>query len=232
MKIMASAFITSWEIYRETMETVKYFISWAPKSLQMVTVMKLKELLTPWKKSYDKSRQHIKKQRHYFAIKDLYSQSYGFSSNHIGIVRVGPWRMLSAEELVLLNCGVGEIIESTLDNKEFKPVNPKRNQSWIFIGRTDAEAAALILWPPNVQRRLIVKTLMLGMIKGRRRRGRQRMRWLGSIPDSMNLSLNKLQEMVKDREACCAVVQGIAKSWTWLSNWRKTKRFLHGFYTS
>ena len=129
MKIMASGFITSWEIYRETMETVKYFISWAPKSLQMVTVMKLKELLIPWKKSYDKSRQHIKKQRHYFTIKDLYSQSYGFSSNHIGIVRVGPRRMLSAEELVLLNCGVGEIIESTLDNKEIKPVNPKTDQS-------------------------------------------------------------------------------------------------------
>ena len=91
MKIMASGFSTSWEIDGETMETVKYFISWAPKSLQMVTAaMKLKELLTPWKKNYDKSRQHIKQQRHYFANKGLYSQSYGFSSSHKWIVRVGP----------------------------------------------------------------------------------------------------------------------------------------------
>ena len=86
---MASGFITSWKIDGETMETVKDFISWAPKSLQMVTAMKLKELLTPWKKSYDKSKQHIKQQRHYFANKGLYSQSYGFSGSHIGIVRVG-----------------------------------------------------------------------------------------------------------------------------------------------
>ena len=91
MKIMASGPITSWEIDGETMETVKYFISWDPKSLQMVTAaMKLKELLTPWKKIYDKSRQHIKQQRHYFANKGLYSQSYGFSSSHKWIVRVGP----------------------------------------------------------------------------------------------------------------------------------------------
>ena len=91
MKIMASGFSTSWDIDGETMETVKYFISWAPKSLQMVTAaMKLKELLTPWKKIYDKSRQHIKQQRHYFANKGLYSQSYGFSSSHKWIVRVGP----------------------------------------------------------------------------------------------------------------------------------------------
>ena len=90
-KILASGFSTSWEIDGETMETVKYFISWAPKSLQMVTAaMKLEELLSPWKKNYDKSRHHIKQQRHYFANKVLYSQSYGFSSSHIWIVRVGP----------------------------------------------------------------------------------------------------------------------------------------------
>ena len=84
MKIMASGFSTSWDIDGETMETVKYFISWAPKSLQMVTAaMKLKELLTPWKKIYDKSRQHIKQQRHYFAKTSPSSQGYGFSCGHV-----------------------------------------------------------------------------------------------------------------------------------------------------
>ena len=82
-KIMASGPITSWQIDGETMETVGDFIFWVPKSLQMVTAaMKLKTL-SPWKKSYDKLRQHIKKQRHYFADKDLSSQSYGFSNSHV-----------------------------------------------------------------------------------------------------------------------------------------------------
>ena len=76
-----------------------------------------------------------------------------------------------------------------------KSVNPKGNQPWIFIGRTEAEAVTLILWPPDR------KTLMLGNIKSRRRRGRQRMRWLEGTTDSMNMSLSKLREIVKDSEA-------------------------------
>ena len=82
--IMASCPITSWQIDGETVETVADFIFWAPKSLQMVTeAMKLKD--TPWKKSYDQPRQHIKKHKHYFANKGLSSQSYGFSSGHVGV---------------------------------------------------------------------------------------------------------------------------------------------------
>ena len=84
---------------------------------------------------------------------------------------------------MLLNCGIGEYLESPLDSKEIQPVHPKGNQSWVFIGRTDVEAETRIFWPPHV------KTLMLGKIEGRRRRERQRMRWLDGITDSMDIGL-------------------------------------------
>ena len=107
--------------------------------------------------------------------------------------------------------------ENPLDSKEIKPVNPKGSQPWIFIGRTDAEAEAPVLWSPDAKSCSLEKNLMLGKIEGRRR-GRQRIRWLDSIIDSMDMSLSRLWEMVKNREAWCATVHGVTRSQTQLSD--------------
>ena len=154
---------------------------------------KIKKLCTSWKESSDKPRQHIKKQRYHFADKGLCSQSYGFSSGHIWMWDVGHkegWGMKNwCFWIVVL-----ETLESPLDCKQIKPVNPKGNQLWILTGRTVAEAP--ILWPPDANPRLTEQRPWCWERLKARWGWEHRVIWLNGITDSMDINLSKLQEIV------------------------------------
>ena len=189
-------------------------------------------MLAPWKKSYDKPRQGVKKQRHYFANKGLSSQSYGFSSG-----RVWMWQLDHKEGRAPKNwcfwiVVLEKILESPLNCKEIKPVNPKGNQSWLFTGRTDAEAETPILWPPDVKNWHIEKDPDARKDWRWEEKGMTKDEMVGRHHqlDGLNLILNlsKLRELVTDREAWCAAVYGVPKSQTWLRNWTELRINLKG----
>ena len=124
----------------------------------------------PWKKSYDETRQHITKHRHHFIYKGPFSQGYGFSSSHVWMWELDYKESWAPKNWCFWTVVLEKALESPLDYKEIIPVNPKRNQPWIFIGRTDAEAEALILWPPDERANSLEKTLKLKKTEGKRRR--------------------------------------------------------------
>ena len=180
-------------------------------------------MLPPWKKSYDKPRQHIKKQRHYFANKGLSSLSYGFSSSHVWM-----WELDYKESWVPKNwcfwiVELEKTLESPLDYKEIQPVHPKGNQSWIFIWRADAEAEAAILWPPDVKNWLNGKDPDVGKDWRQEEKGTTEDEMVGWHHQLDGHEFEQAQGIGYGQGslACCSPWS--RKGWTQLSKWTELK---------
>ena len=223
-KIMASSPITPWQIDGKKWKEWQILFSWASQSQWIVIAATTLKMLAPWKKGTLNIRQHIKKQRQNFVDKGPYSQGYGFSSSVNSCER---W-IIDKEGQGLKNWCFQRVVEKTLesplDSKEVKSVNPKGSQLWISIGKTDADVEGPVLWPPDAKNKLIGKDSDTGKDGGQEEKGATENELVGRHHWPMNMSLSNVSETVKDREAWRAAVHGAAKSPTWLRDWTTTTK--------
>ena len=221
-KIMVSGPITSRQIDGETMETRTGFFSWSPKSLQIVLIAIKLKLFAPWKKSYDKPRQHIKKQRHYFANKSPSSQSYGFSSSHVWMWELdhregwspNNWcfELRCWRRLLRIPCTARRSNQSIL-----KEISPEYSSEGLML-KLKLQYSGHLMWRADS----LEKTLMLRKIEGRRLRGQQRTRWLNGITDSNG---HEFEQALGDGEGQWTLAYCSPwghKELTWLNDWTTT----------
>ena len=191
----------------------------APKSLQMVACSHAIKRCSLLGRKALTNRESILKSRDVTLPTKASSQSYGFSSGHVWMWELDHKGSWAPKNWYLWTVVLEKTLKSPLNSKENQPVHPKGNQSWIFIGRTDAEAETPILWPPDMKKWLIWKDSNAGKDWRQEEKGMTEDEMFGGHHWLDNMSLSKLWELVTDREAWHAAVHGAAKSQTWLSHW-------------